>query len=245
MNFPTWGSGKKTENLQGICLWRPVGFDYRTYTGLGKQTFGGHRQNLVHTRTQEEGAETLQEIDPDLPVTVQESLAQTWVCSSLLQGQGNWGQKYMHRMFWRRSPLSSLPPPWFGLRLNSREGHNPAHQQKIGLKIYRACPCPSEQDPVCPRVSSSHLEASIGLLPLSFRGLTEWKHNHRKLIKLITWITALSNSIKLRANHVGAPKMNGPWRRVLTKCGPLEDGMANHFSILSLKTHEQYEKAKI
>ena len=25
----------------------------------------------------------------------------------------------------------------------------------------------------------------------------------------------------------------------MTKCGPLEKGMANHFSILALKTHEQ------
>jgi len=34
------------------------------------------------------------------------------------------------------------------------------------------------------------------------------------------------------------------WWRDLTECGPLEKGMANHFSILALKPHEQYEKAK-
>ena len=44
----------------------------RTYTGLGKQTLGGHKQNPVHTRTQEKGAVTPQETDPDLPVSVQE-----------------------------------------------------------------------------------------------------------------------------------------------------------------------------
>ena len=38
--------------------------------------------------------------------------------------------------------------------------------------------------------------------------------------------------------------MDRSWWRVLTKCGPLEKGMANHFSILALRTHEQYEKAK-
>ena len=32
------------------------------------------------------------------------------------------------------------------------------------------------------------------------------------------------------------PKTNGSWRRILTKCGPLEKGMANHFSILALRT---------
>ena len=42
----------------------------KSYTGLGKRTLGGHRQNLVHTRTQEEGAVTPQETDPDLPVSV-------------------------------------------------------------------------------------------------------------------------------------------------------------------------------
>ena len=29
--------------------------------------------------------------------------------------------------------------------------------------------------------------------------------------------------------------MDGSWWRVLTKCGPLEKGMANHFSILALR----------
>ena len=32
------------------------------------------------------------------------------------------------------------------------------------------------------------------------------------------------------------PKMDGSWWRVLTKHGPLEKGMANHFSILALRT---------
>ena len=35
---------------------------------------------------------------------------------------------------------------------------------------------------------------------------------------------------------VGPPKMNGSWWRVQTKCGPLEKKMANHFSILALRT---------
>ena len=64
-----------------------MGFDYTTYTGLGKQTLGGHKQNLVCTRTQEKGALTQQETDPDLPVSVQESPAEAWVRGGLLQGQ--------------------------------------------------------------------------------------------------------------------------------------------------------------
>ena len=30
--------------------------------------------------------------------------------------------------------------------------------------------------------------------------------------------------------------MSGSWRRGVTECGPLEKGMANHFSILALRT---------
>ena len=65
-----------------------MGFDYRTSTDLGKQTLGGHKQNLACTRTQEKEAVTPQETDPDLPVIVQESPAEVWVGSGLLQDQG-------------------------------------------------------------------------------------------------------------------------------------------------------------
>ena len=66
-----------------------MGFDYRTYRGLGKQTLGEHKQNLVCTGIQEKGAVTLQETEPDLPVSVQESQAEVWVNSDLPWGQGH------------------------------------------------------------------------------------------------------------------------------------------------------------
>ena len=82
-----------------------------TYTGLGKQNIWGHKQNLMWARTQEKGAVTPQDTDPDLPVSVLESLAEEWVSEGLLQGPGHWVQQCMHRTFGRRWPLSSLPPP--------------------------------------------------------------------------------------------------------------------------------------
>ena len=82
----------------------------RTYTGLGKQTLGGHRQNLVCTRAQEKGAVTPQETDPGASMSVQQSLAEAWISGGLLQDQGHWVQQCM-LTFWRRSPSSSLPPP--------------------------------------------------------------------------------------------------------------------------------------
>ena len=42
----------------------------------------------------------------------------------------------------------------------------------------------------------------------------------------------------------GATQDCGSWWRGLTERGPLEKGTASHFSILALRPHEQYEKAK-
>ena len=64
-----------------------MGFDYRTSTVLGKQALGGHKQNLVCTRTQEKEAVTPQKTEPDLPVGVWESPAEVWIDSCLPQGR--------------------------------------------------------------------------------------------------------------------------------------------------------------
>ena len=61
----------------------------RTYTGLGKQTLGGHKQKLMHTRTQEKGAVSPQENDSDLPMSVPETPAVAWVSGGLVQGWGH------------------------------------------------------------------------------------------------------------------------------------------------------------
>ena len=57
---------------------------------------------------------------------------------------------------------------------------------------------------------------------------------HRKLTNLITWTTALSNSMKLWATPSRATQ--GSWCRGLPECGPLEKAMANHLSIPALRT---------
>ena len=49
------------------------------------------------------------------------------------------------------------------------------------------------------------------------------------------WTTALSNSVKLWPCRVGPPRTDGSWWRVLTKCGPLDKRMADHFSIFALR----------
>ena len=116
-DFPTWGSGKGAENPQGIWLWRPVRFDYRTSIGLGKQTHGGHKQNLVRTRTQENWAVIPQETEPDLPVSVQESLVEVWVVLG--------GAACLHKSFRRQF----LHYPYHSLASSQTTGreHSPTH----------------------------------------------------------------------------------------------------------------------
>ena len=63
------------------------------------ESTGGHKQKLVCTRTQDKGAVTLQETDPDLPVSVQESLAEAWASGGLLQGWGHGVQQCGHGIF--------------------------------------------------------------------------------------------------------------------------------------------------
>ena len=98
-------SHQADENPQRIWLCKPVGLDYRISIGVGKQTLGGHKQNLVHTRNQEKATVSPQKTESDLPMSVQESPVEAWL-NSLTSG---------HATGWE---------------------HSPAHQQKIGIKIY-------------------------------------------------------------------------------------------------------------
>ena len=94
------------------------------------------------------------------------------------------------------------------------------------IKIYWAWPHPSEQDPVSPSVSLSHQEAFITFLSFSSRGQTDWKPQSQKTNQsnhngpqpcLTQW--------NYEPCHVGPPKTDESWWRVLTKHGPLEKGM--------------------
>ena len=96
----------------------------------------GHKQNFVFTRTQEKGAVTPQETDPDLPMSVQECLVKAWINGGLLQGCGHWNSSACmgpfeggsHDLHYLHHSLAS------GQTTGSE--HSSTHQQKIGLKIY-------------------------------------------------------------------------------------------------------------
>ena len=81
----------------------------------------------------------------------------------------------------------------------------------------------------------------IRKLPLaSYPSLSEGRqtenHNHRKLTIWSHGPQPYLPQWNYEPCHVGSPKMDRSWWRGLTECGPLEKGMANHFSILTLRT---------
>ena len=92
---------------------------------------------------------------------------------------------------------------------------------------------PIRTRPSFPSVSLSHQEASISLLSFSSRGQANWKPHSQKTN--IWWQPCLTQW-NYEPCHLGLPKMDGSWWKVLTKRGPLEKGMANHVSILALRT---------
>ena len=91
----------------------------------------------------------------------------------------------------------------------TRRENSPRHLYTIGLKIYGEWLCPPVKDPDYLTASPSLQEACTNILSSSIRGQIEVRtiishlhnktHNHRNLTKMITWITALCNSMKLLA----------------------------------------------
>ena len=72
------------------------------------------------------------------------------------------------RTFHMTQKIKNLPEmqkTWVWSLVGEENGWKKKDKKKIGLKIYWARPCPSEQDPVSPSVSLSYQEASI----------TDWK----------------------------------------------------------------------
>ena len=88
---------------------------------------------------------------------------------------------------------------------------------------------------VSPIISLFQQKASLSLLSLSLREQIE-NQNHRKLIKLIKGPHPCLTQGNYEPCPVGPHIMDGSWWRVLTKCGPVEKGVANHFSTLALRT---------
>ena len=137
----------------------------------------------------------------------------------------------------RRLPLSSLSPPWCGLRSSNREETKPCWSTENWIKDLLNMALPIRTRPSFP-LSQSLLSGSVHkpLILIHQRAdriktaitenLSNWSHGPQHC--LAQW--------NYEPCRVGPPKMDGSWWRILTKCGPLEKGMANSFSILILRT---------
>ena len=162
-----------------------------------------------------------------MPVCVWESLAEVWVDGGLLWIWGHWLQQ-----FWK----------FWHLGLSPFEGGH-CHQQKTGLKTYWTWPCQNKaqfsQQPV-----PSIRKLTQTSYPHPSEGRQNENHNHRKLIKLITWSTTLPNSMKLWAMPCRATLDRWVIVESLIKHGSLEKGMANHLSIHALRTPRTVQTGK-
>ena len=144
-------------------------------------------------------------------------------------------QPCMHGTSWRRFPLFHYLYHSLTSGQTTRREHSPTHQQKNEIKINWAWPCLSEQDPVFPSVSlpwgsfHEHLilihQRTDRLKTTIPENLPNWSHGPQPCL------TQLNNE----PCSVGPGKDRSCWR-VLTKCDPLEKGMANSFSIPALRT---------
>ena len=79
---------------------------------------------------------------------------------------------------------------------------------------------------------------------LQSHGLQNESHSHRKWTKMITWITVLCNSMKLWARPCRATQDGWVMVESSDKTWSLEKGMANHFSILALRTPNSMKRQK-
>ena len=135
-------------------------FDYKTSTELGGKTLGGHKQNLVHSGTQEKGAVT------------PKRLSQTclWVPRSLWQRGGL--KVACHGVSgtdYNSLGISPFEGVWPQAKPQKGNTVTPINK-KIGFKTYWAWPSPSEQDPDSPTASPYHQEASTSLIFIHQRG---------------------------------------------------------------------------
>ena len=84
------------------------------------------------------------------------------------------------------------------LQVNSRKGAQLHALTENWIKDLLNVDPPIRTRPSFP-LSFSHQEASWSFLSFTIKGQTDWKPQSQKLTSLITWITALFNSMKLQA----------------------------------------------
>ena len=115
--------------------------------------------------------------------------------------------KYICPRRQKEVPITSIIPTV----VNYREGTQPRPSTENWIKDLLSMPLPTRARPSFTHPVLPTRKLPQASYPHPSEGRQNENHNHRKLTKLITWITTLSNLMKLWAMHVGPPKMDGSW----------------------------------
>ena len=171
-----------------------------------------------------------------MPMSVQKSLAEVWVSGDLTEKE-SLSVAVQRGTFWRKAPLSSLLPPKFGLRSNSREGTEPhlSPENRINDLLNMAPPIRTRPSFLLSQslpwgsfhkpLILTHQRADRMKTTIT-ENYPNWSHGPQPCLTQWNYEPSL----------MGPPKTNRSFWRVLTKHGRLKKGMANHFSILALRT---------
>ena len=95
-----------------------------------------------------------------------------------------------------------------------------------------------------PHVQSKRNPSKTVGVARGIRGQTHWNHNHRKLVNLITWTTALSNSMKPSHAMWGHSRWAGHGGEVWQNVVHWRREWKTTSVLLPWELHEQHEKAK-
>ena len=165
------------------------------------ESLAEHKQNIVHTRSQEKGAwlhKRLSQTCLWVPKSFWGGIDQQWpaveseeLTTTVLRGTDCW-----HKSFWRRC---CIIPTIVWPQANHRAGTqpHPSVENWINDLLKLALTTRTRASFACSQ--SLPLRSFPKPHPHPPEGRQNENHNHRKLIKLITWITALSISMKLWA----------------------------------------------
>ena len=212
IRLPNLGAWKRDWKPQGIWLWKSVGFDDRTSTVPEERGTWGAKQNLGCARSQGE-KHYFRADELDLPVWRRRSRAaclavkgagshspgrQGYVAIDALRG----GHRQPHQTACSSTTetvdsRTGLPQarlltegaqsdPWAERWLRFIE-HCPAHHSKSQFFPQPGPPTRKLAQASYPHPSEGRQKKS----ELQSHGLQNGYHNHRKLTKMITWITTL------------------------------------------------------
>ena len=140
------------------------------------------------------------------------------------------------KSFWRRSSLLPLPLPYFGIRPNYEVGTQAHPLAENWIKDLLSMALPTRASPSFPHSQSLQSGCLHKPLTLIHQREKRMKTTITKITKMISWTTACVTLLNHEPCCIGPPKTGRSWWSVLAIHGPLEKGMANHFSILVLRS---------